>query len=464
MGTVNGGSESGRATERLKRLIENLENEICRLNAQLASAEETTAQLNERLRTQSSQLHKDGRAQARMRTLVKQLERQAIVMKRDNAVARKLQSGLRPLWPTDFEGVRFAVETVPGERVRGDFYDTIKISDCCVGLLIADVSGCGLTAAVIMAQARMAFRTFATMESSPKAILQRVNESLLQTTLAGHHLTAFMGLLDTEMLTLHYVNASHCPPYLIRSGEVTSLDTEGLFVGMFEDPKYEQACIQLERQDKLFLFTDGLVRLFDGEAWDLALRKLEDYLRENSNLPIQKLTGRLSKEIAQEPSDDVAVLGVELLCSKARHKKVTIHSIPIEVRRVEDTILPALSAKGYGERSLFAVRLALEEAIINAIQHGNRLDNTKKVTVGFTLGEDKVVISVADEGEGFDPDSVPDPTLDENLGIARGRGLVLMRAYMDSVQFNRVGNKVTMTKLAPWHTRKTGKQKASPKK
>ena len=86
------------------------------------------------------------------------------------------------------------------------------------------------------------------------------------------------------------------------------------------------------------------------------------------------------------------------------------------------------------------------------------------VTVGFTLGEDKVVISVADEGEGFDPDSVPDPTLDENLGIARGRGLVLMRAYMDSVQFNRVGNKVTMTKLAPWHTRKTGKQKASPKK
>jgi serine/threonine-protein kinase RsbW len=144
------------------------------------------------------------------------------------------------------------------------------------------------------------------------------------------------------------------------------------------------------------------------------------------------------------------MLGLELLRPRARSKKISISSIPGEARRAEDAILPALSARGYGERALFAVKLALEEAVINSIRHGNQLDPTKKVRIEFTLDDDKAVISVADEGKGFDPASVPDPTLEENLEITAGRGLVLMRAYMDKVEFNEKANKVTMTKYAPW--------------
>lgn len=460
MGIAESGPQPTDASEQLKRQVENLQIEVERLAAQLASSKELIAQLNERIRAQSSELRKDSQAQARMRALARRLERQALMTKHDKAVARKLQKGLRPPWSADFEGIQFAVETIPGERVSGDFHDIIRISDSCVALLIAGVSGHGLTAAVVMAQARMAFRTFATMESSPKAILQRVNDSLLEETLAGHHLTAFMGLLDTEMLTFQYVNASHCPPYLIHEGDVTPLDTDGLFVGMFDDPKYEQKSIQLERQDKLLLFTDWLVRLFDGEVWDRALSKLEDYLRGNSGSPIHKLTQRLSEEVIRQSSADVAILGVELLRSKSRQKKITIYSVPTEVLRVENMILPAVSTKGYGERAMFAIRLALEEAVTNAIQHGNKLDNSKKVAVDFTMDDDKVVMSVTDEGEGFDASSLPDPTLDENLQVTGGRGIALMRAYMDSVEFNEKGNKVTMTKLAPWHARKTGQEQS----
>jgi serine/threonine-protein kinase RsbW len=119
---------------------------------------------------------------------------------------------------------------------------------------------------------------------------------------------------------------------------------------------------------------------------------------------------------------------------------------------VENAILPVLTNKGYGERSIFAVKLALEEAVINAIKHGNELDDTKKVTVSFALSEDSATLAVRDEGEGFNPEDVPDPTAPENLTATCGRGLALIHAYMDEVYFNDEGNEITMVKKAPWAT------------
>lgn len=449
--------DKARSPERVADEVQELRENVCKLNERLSEAKDTIDYLSKRLQAQASSPSEleemQGEAEEKdLQALAKQLERQTMILARDKAVARKLQESVRPLWLTDFEGVEFDAQSHTGSRVGGDFYDVIKLSDTTIGLLIADVSGYGLPAAVIMATARMAFRTFATTESSPKAILTKSNEALLESTLAGHHLTAFLGLLDSEMLTFQYVNASHCPPYLLRDGEVEPLDTDGLFVGMFEDPRYEQKSVQLERGDKLVLFTDGLIRMFDGGSKEEALSSLQENLGQHSSLPVRDLVHRLSDHIVEEPEDDVLILAMELLRKKARRKSLTISSIPTEVARIEDTILPALSAKGYGERAMFAVKLALEEAVINAIKHGNQLDTTKKVNVDFVIDEDKIKISVADEGEGFDPAAVPDPREEENITSDYGRGLLLMRAYMDSVTYNDKGNKVTMVKYAPWYS------------
>jgi serine phosphatase RsbU (regulator of sigma subunit)/anti-sigma regulatory factor (Ser/Thr protein kinase) len=446
-----------RSRKSLSKEVEELRANVRHLNERLAEAKNTITYLSERLQAQTatSPVLEEAKAEQDsedLRALAKQLERQSMILARDKAVARKLQESVRPLWLTDFAGVEFDAHSRTGSRVGGDFYDVIKLSDTTIGVLIADVSGYGLPAAVIMATARMAFRTFATTESSPKAILDKSNEALLESTLAGHHLTAFLGLLDSEMLTFQYVNASHCPPYLVRDGEVQPLDTDGLFVGMFDEPRYEQKSIQLERGDKLVLFTDGLIRMFDAGSKEEALANLQENLRQNSSLPVRDLLHKVSDHIVEEPEDDVLILTMELLRRRARRKTISISSIPSEVGRVEDTILPSLSARGYGERALFAVKLALEEAIINAIKHGNQLDTTKKVNVDFTIEEDRVEIAVADEGEGFDPEAVPDPRKEENIEAHSGRGLLLMRAYMDSVQFNEKGNRVTMVKYAPWYS------------
>jgi serine phosphatase RsbU (regulator of sigma subunit)/anti-sigma regulatory factor (Ser/Thr protein kinase) len=426
--------------EALKKRVRQLTADLRRSEARVLALD---AQLRERLSAAPS------RAELEMRVLAEQLERQAMLLERDKQVARELQRSLQPVVEGGLPGVSFAIQTKPGTGVGGDFYDIIKLSDNFVAFLIADVSGYGLPAAVIMATGRLAFRTYASNELNPKAIMSAVNKAMLRSTLAGHYLTAFLAVLDAELLTLQYVNASHCSPFVVRNGEVRPLDTEGLFVGMFEDPQYEQKGMQLEQHDRLFFYTDGLLGAFEGQDRHESQRKLRQYLKDNSQLGVEELVDRLSRMVSA-PEDDVALMGVELLLEKAQRKTIVIPSLPRELAHAENAILPVLENKGYGERAIFAVKLALEEAAINAIKHGNELDDTKKVTISFSIDDNKAVIAVADEGEGFDPKTVPDPTADEFLMATSGRGLALIRAYMDDVRFNERGTEITMIKYAPW--------------
>lgn len=118
-----------------------------------------------------------------------------------------------------------------------------------------------------------------------------------------------------------------------------------------------------------------------------------------------------------------------------------------EVARAQQLIIDAAERCGYDDTELFAVKLALEEALTNAIKHGNRLDPNKHVTLAYDVSPRRITIEICDEGGGFRPDAVPDPTLDENLERPCGRGVMLMKAYMSEVEFNPAGNCVTMTKF-----------------
>jgi serine/threonine-protein kinase RsbW len=115
-----------------------------------------------------------------------------------------------------------------------------------------------------------------------------------------------------------------------------------------------------------------------------------------------------------------------------------------EVQRVQRLVLAALSKHDYDEASCFAIRLALEEALTNAYKHGNKEDPRKKVTLEYRIEPNRVELGIADEGDGFDPDAVPDPTAQENLEIPAGRGLMLIRSFMTIVQIDPPGNRLHM--------------------
>jgi len=125
---------------------------------------------------------------------------------------------------------------------------------------------------------------------------------------------------------------------------------------------------------------------------------------------------------------------------------VTFPSDTAQGRVVQERICSMLEENGFPPRDVFGVRLALEEALVNAIKHGNQMDPNKNVRVWWRLDAEHVRVVISDEGVGFDVTDVPDPTDDENLDKPGGRGIMLMRAFMSVVEYNDRGNQLTLEK------------------
>jgi serine/threonine-protein kinase RsbW len=124
-------------------------------------------------------------------------------------------------------------------------------------------------------------------------------------------------------------------------------------------------------------------------------------------------------------------------------------SIPSECnagRAVIELLLKRLEALNWTRRDLFSIRLAMEEALVNAVEHGNQLDADKRVHIVCRISDAAAFIQITDEGPGFDPRAVPDPTDEDRLECPGGRGVMLMRNFMTEVVFNESGNQVTLVK------------------
>lgn len=113
---------------------------------------------------------------------------------------------------------------------------------------------------------------------------------------------------------------------------------------------------------------------------------------------------------------------------------------------VQERIIQLLEELRYEERDVFGVRLAIEEALVNAIKHGNQMDPNKTVRIFCRASNERIRIEIEDQGEGFRPAEVPDPTADENLERPCGRGIMLMRAFMSSIAYNATGTCVILEK------------------
>lgn len=127
-------------------------------------------------------------------------------------------------------------------------------------------------------------------------------------------------------------------------------------------------------------------------------------------------------------------------------KTAVIQSSHDLVHKLCQDILGEAKRSHFNRDEIFGIHLAIEEAMTNAVKHGNKEDQLRQINVKYSITPDKFEISITDEGSGFRPGKVPDPRCGENLYKATGRGMLLMRAYMDSVEYNEKGNCVQMVK------------------
>jgi anti-sigma regulatory factor (Ser/Thr protein kinase) len=389
-------------------------------------------------------------------------------IKKDLLIAKKIQIAMIPQSLPSIEGLEMASLFMPSGEVGGDLFDVVQLSQDIMALFIFDVAGHGVSAALISAMAKVSFSDHIRSLSSPKQVMSRVNAQMILNISADYYLTAIVAYLDMHDNKLTYCNAGHAYPLVYRSKEkaLESLGSTGVFVGVTDKTFYEEKSLYLNPGDWLLFFTDGIYGIFNG-CNELVNRKfLETELlnaigkRSPSEFlcSIQKLHKQKYSEVNQD-NDDVTALAVEFLSlsrkNQLREKLGFNQDDPVylqfvcyfeEMDRAAAVILSAMDALGYPDDNIRKMKIVLTELFANAIYHGNNGDHNKKVTLGHIIDKEKIVVSIMDEGNGFVPDKIPDPTLPENLVKDCGRGLFIVRSYVEKMEFNETGNRVTITK------------------
>ncbi len=180
-------------------------------------------------------------------------------MEEDLRIAAEIQKGLLPSVLPVIPGFGLAARTIPTHQVGGDFYDAITLDDGRILIAIADVSGKGTPASLIMANIQAAVRALSGIQIDLADLVARVNNLLYRNTASDKFVTAFFGVLDPQTRLLSFVNAGHNPPFLFRSGTATPLEQGGLLLGIMPSVlPYDVGEIIVEPGDLLVMYTDGV--------------------------------------------------------------------------------------------------------------------------------------------------------------------------------------------------------------
>jgi len=229
-------------------------------------------------------------------------------LRRDIALASDVQRRLLPDAPPHPAHADFAAASVPARRVGGDYYDFLDLPNGGTGIALADVSGKGVAAALIMSVVQASLRIISSEGEVPlPRLVARMNRFVYRSTPGSKYATFFYAQLDEPCRRLRYVNAGHNPPFLLRAGlksiadtasvEIEQLSIGGTVVGMFEEMDYEEATVELAPGDVLLVFTDGVPEAHNPDNEEFGEERLQDLLREIAHLPIDGISARISAEM-----------------------------------------------------------------------------------------------------------------------------------------------------------------------
>jgi len=178
--------------------------------------------------------------------------------------ASEIQRHLLPREIPRMKGLEVACAWQPARSVGGDYFDVLALAPGQIGVCLADVSGKGMTAALLMANLQALVRAFAPAAADPGALCRKVNEALCGNVLPGKFVTLFYGVIDSAALTLRFENAGHCPPLVLRASATTLLTEGGTVLGFFPRAQYADRSFRLQSGDCLLLTTDGVTEAATG--------------------------------------------------------------------------------------------------------------------------------------------------------------------------------------------------------
>jgi sigma-B regulation protein RsbU (phosphoserine phosphatase) len=242
------------------------------------------------------------------------------------AIAAEIQKSFLPDTITQIEGYDLAARSVMAKEVGGDFFDVIPLEVVPLGtgklgIMIADVSGKGIPAALFMALSRIVVRVNAMWYASkPAAAIRDANTIISHDSKSGMFVTLFYGLMDSTSRTFTYVNAGHNPPihYSAADGTLSELGATGIAIGVLDDSKYTQDTVQMAQNDLLILYTDGITEAENAHLEMFGLERLKEVILASHTVSSKDIIDEILNAVRaftgdQPQSDDITLMVIRSL-------------------------------------------------------------------------------------------------------------------------------------------------------
>jgi phosphoserine phosphatase RsbU/P len=241
-------------------------------------------------------------------------------MEEEINLARNIQNHLFPKNMPALEKIKIHGTNVPSKQVGGDYYDVLRISERIYGLTIADVSGKGMPASLLMSNLQASLHSLTGENYSLDKLVARINNLIYHNTDPEKYITFFYGQLDVQTLDFEYVNAGHNPPYLIhRGGSIQELPEGGIILGMLPEMPYEIGTCKLKPGDTLVMYTDGVSEAMNNLDQEFGESRLKEFLIGNcTTMTVQQLNEAIIQEIRKfssglPQSDDITLLSLQIV-------------------------------------------------------------------------------------------------------------------------------------------------------
>jgi serine phosphatase RsbU (regulator of sigma subunit)/anti-sigma regulatory factor (Ser/Thr protein kinase) len=399
----------------------------------------------------------------RVGQLVRQQEAEARTRQRfeqELEVARLIQQNFLPKQLPELTGWQIAAYYRPAREVGGDFYDVIPLSGGQIGFVIGDVTDKGVPAALVMAATRSVLRASAQRLINPREVLERVNEHLCPDMPAKMFVTCLYGVLEPATGRFRFANAGHDLPYVKTADGSVELRARGMPLGLMPGMAYEEKETVLAPGDSLLLHSDGVVEAHDPDGDMFGFPRLKAAVAKYPGGG--ELIDRVLTEVAAhtgpgaEQEDDITmvVLARTAVPTAGGNGAAPQRLVEFEVPSAEGNERLALAQVSgivaplaMPDANLKRLETAVAEATMNAMEHGNRYDPDKTVTVRVLTEPDQVRVQITDHGGAPADRETEVPDIEAKLaGLQRPRGwgLFLIKNMVDEAHESSDGHLHTL--------------------
>lgn len=394
---------------------------------------------------------------ANMRTVLAEKER----IHAELSLASDIQAHMLPcIFPPFPERSEFDLYAImdPAKEVGGDFYDFYLIGENQLAIIVADVSGKGVPAALFMVIAKTLLKNYTQMGIELHEVFETVNRLLCDGNDAGLFVTAWMGVMDLTSGMMTYVNAGHNPPLLKRAdGQFEFLrERSGFVLAGMEGVRYRQKTLTIAPGDRLFLYTDGVTEATNPDEQLYGEERLLAFMNNHRDNPTELILRELWKDIdafagTAPQFDDITMLLLDFWGKEAPVKRRTFEArqevVPDMISFVETTLEKAECPA----RAQTAICVAMEELFVN-IAHYAYPEGTGHAEIAIGVDPDTRIATfvISDTGIPFNPLDKEDPDITKSAEEREigGLGIFIVKRTMDTVHYERVQdeNRLTMTK------------------